>query len=185
MGSYRLTMITQFIKIFLSYSGYRNFGIIPYAYCPEYLNVPVTTLRNKNTSHLLNNVAVNATIPGLVEIVRQIRSQMYTRALRYVHSGHVAHQVAVLFVDPSVTVITRKLIEEASRLKEEGVKLYVINVGQNVWSHHHYLHSISSQPYVDYIYSYPTYEQLLYHARYDPLHFKAMCSQYSPNIHLA
>ncbi|CAE1302796.1 unnamed protein product [Acanthosepion pharaonis] len=146
MGSLRVRMISQFINLLLPYTVYEYFSVISYAYCPEYVNIPVISLKNKTFNELQNSVTVNANIPGLAEVVRQMRSEMYRRTLQYVQSGHVLNRVAVLFVDPSVTVITKELIEETGRLKQQGVKLFIINVGQAVWPHPQYLHFISSQP---------------------------------------
>lgn len=184
MGSFRMRMISQFINLLLPYTVYEYFSVISYAYCPEYVNIPVISLKNKTFNELQNSVTVHASIPGLVEVVRQMRSEMYRRAFRYVQSGHVVNRVAVLFVDPSVNVITQELIEETGRLKQQGVKLFIINVGQVVWPHPQYLHFISSQPHVNFIYNYPTYEQLLYTARYNPLQFRKMCNPYKPNINI-
>lgn len=184
MGSLRVRMISQFINLLLPYTVYEYFSVISYAYCPEYVNIPVISLKNKTFNELQNSVTVNANIPGLAEVVRQMRSEMYRRTLQYVQSGHVLNRVAVLFVDPSVTVITKELIEETGRLKQQGVKLFIINVGQAVWPHPQYLHFISSQPHVNFIYSYPTYKQLLYTARYHPVQFRAMCNPYKPNINI-
>lgn len=184
MGSFRVRMISQFINLLLPYTVYEYFSVISYAYCPEYVNIPVISLKNKTFNELQNSVTVNANIPDLAEVVRQMRSEMYRLTFRYVQSGHVLNRVAVLFVDPSVTVITKELIEETGRLKQQGVKLFIINVGQAVWPHPQYLHFISSQPHVNFIYSYPTYDQLLYTARYNRAQFRAMCNPYKPNINI-
>ena len=180
MGAYRAHMILQFINSLLPYTGYGHFGVVSYAYCPENFNVPVTSLMDKKPSDIAHSVTSDNKIPTLVDIVRQMRKGLNDRAVQNANKGQVGSQVAVLFVDPSVTVITPDLMKEIGQLKQDGSKLFIINVGQKVWHQPQYLYSMSSQPYNNYMFTYPTYDQLLYTVKHTPFQFRSMCNRYMP-----
>lgn len=181
MGAYRAHMIQQFINYLLPYTGYGHFGVVSYAYCPENFNVPVTSLMDKKPSDIGSNVpSGNNKLPTLVDVVREMRKELNQRTIQNANKGLVGNQIAVLFVDPSATVITNDLMKETELLKQDGSKLFLINVGQGAWYQPQSLYSMSSQPYTHYMYNYPTYDQLLYSARHTPFQFRSMCNRYVP-----
>lgn len=178
MGHYRSPIIYQFIDTFLPLSGYGRYSISSLAYCPDTFNIPVTSLMNKDPFDIQHSFQIGKRLPGLVDIVQQIQSDMAANIVRNAITGRVGNQVAVLFIDPTVTVITPELLSATNALKRQGVKLFLINIGQNTWSQPRNLNSMSSQPYRSYVFNYPTYDQLLYSVKRTPFRFRAMCNQY-------
>ena len=175
MGAYRSGMIHQFINTLLPYTGYGHFGIVSYGYCPSSFNVPITSLMDKDHSIIKDSIVADGKLPDLIDVVRKMRKVLSS------NSGNIENQVAVLFVDPSVTTITPELTKEIEMLKKKGVKVYLINVGPCPWPQLDQLHSMSSQPYNRYIFSSPSYHQLLLQAQHNPLHFRPIYNQYVPN----
>ncbi|CAI9721495.1 Hypothetical predicted protein [Octopus vulgaris] len=172
MGAYRANMITQFINTMLPYTGYGNFRVVSFAHCPVNFNVPTTSLTGKSYSETRNSV--NIAVPGLANVIREMRKGNETKDSTTTWKKNTA----VLFVDPSVTAITQEVLEESEKLKNEGSKVFLVNVGRNIWPQPQLLHSISSQPYNRYIYNFPTYNQLLYTAHNTPFKLRAMCKGY-------
>ncbi|XP_029635149.1 collagen alpha-1(XII) chain-like isoform X1 [Octopus sinensis] len=172
MGSYRANMITQFINAMLPYTGYGNFRVVSFAHCPVTFNVPVTSLIGK--SYLETRNSVNIEVPGLANVIREMRKGKEVNDNPIISKKNTA----VLFVDPSVTAITQEVLEESEKLKNEGSKVFLVNVGGNIWPQPQLLHSLSSQPYNNYIYNAPSYNQLLYKAHNTPFKFRAMCKGY-------
>lgn len=183
-GSFPVHLITKFINSFLKHSGYGYFRVITNAYCPKPFQVPIPSLIHKAPLPLQNLVPVNVVIPSLVDIVREMNAEFYTRAIRYARAGRTTNQVAILFIDPLLTVITPELIVETQKLKENGVRLFVINVGQPNLPQAQPLQLISSRPFVEYIYNFPMYDQPVYNVRRAPFVFKDMCHVFAPNIRL-
>ena len=173
-------MIQEFINNLLPYTDYGHFGVVSYAYCPENFNVPVTSLMDKKPSDAAHSVTSDNKLPSLADVVRQMRNDFGSRAVKNTDKGHVGSQVAVLFVDPSVTVITPDLLKETNKLKQEGSKVFLISVGENVWNQPKYLQSLSSQPSKNYIFNYPTYDQLLSGIKSNPFQFRTMCNKSVP-----
>lgn len=183
MGAYRAHMIQQFINGLLPYTSYGNFGIVSYAYCPQSFNVPITSLKDKNYKKPTSDVHTmtkHEKIPSLTDVVRQMRRDLNERGAHNAKHGRVGSKAAVLFVDPFVTDLTPELMAETEMLKQSGSKLFLVNVGQGGWHQSQYLYSMSSQPYINYIYTYPTYDQLLYSVRNTPSMFRSMFNRYIP-----
>lgn len=172
MGAYRSGMIHQFINTILPYIGYGQYGVVSYGYCPSHLNVPITSLMNKDQFVINNGVVPDGKLPDLVDVVRKMRNVLYTRSKQNANSGHVENQVAVLFVDSSVMTITPELTKEIEMLKKNGVKLFLINVGPCQWPSMESLYSLSSAPHLKHMFSSPSYHQLVLQAQHNPFHFK-------------
>lgn len=172
MGAYRSGMIHQFINTILPYIGYEQYGVVSYGYCPSHLNVPITSLMNKDQFVINNGVVPDGKLPDLVDVVRKMRNVLYTRSKQNANSGHVENQVAVLFVDSSVMTITPELTKEIEMLKKNGVKLFLINVGPCQWPSMESLYSLSSAPHLKHMFSSPSYHQLVLQAQHNPFHFK-------------
>lgn len=181
MGAYRSGMIHQFINTLLPHTGYGHFGIVSYGYCPSSFNVPITSLMNKDPSIIKESVVNDGKLPDMVDVVRKMRHVLSTRTGHNIISGHIENQVAVLFVDPSVTTITPELTKEIEMLKKNGVKLYLVNVGPCAWPQPDQLHSMSSQPYHKYMFNSPSYHQLLLQAQHNPFHFRPIYNKFIPN----
>ncbi|CAE1302778.1 unnamed protein product [Acanthosepion pharaonis] len=180
MGAYRAHIIQQFINYLLPYTGYGHFGVVSYAYCPENFNVPVTSLMDKEPSDIGSNVTIDIKLPTLADVVSEMRKELNERAVENTKKGLVGNQIAVLFVDPSVTAITSDLMREAGKLKQDGSKLYLISVGESASHQSQYLHSLSSQPFKKYILSYPTYDQLLTSVKDNPSQFSTIATKSLP-----
>lgn len=174
MGAYRSGMIHQFINTLLPYTGYGHFGIVSYGYCPSSFNVPITSLMDKDPSIIKDSVVTDGKLPDLVDVVRKMRHVLSTRSAQNAISDHTENQVAVLFVDPSVTTITPELTKEIKMLKKNGVQLYLVNVGRCAWPQPDQLYSMSSQPYHKYMFNSPSYHQLLLQAQRSPFHFRSI-----------
>ena len=183
MGAYRAHMISQFINSLLPYTGYGQFGVVSYSFCPDSLNVPITSLMNTTAQESNHSVPTNNRIPDLSDVVYRMRKDLHSSARRNLHNGLKSRQTAVLFVDPSVTVITPRLIRETSRLKKQGSRLFLINVGQMPWSQPHHLITMPSQPYYNYMLTFPTYTHLLHRVRHTPFQFRALCNGYLPSYY--
>lgn len=148
------------------YGRYRTFSFVD---CPQSYNQPFTTLINKTNAEVSN--IINPTYPGLAGIVRHMGRGLNT------HPNLYNKQLAVLFLDPSLTIINSELISEIENLKQLGTKVFLINVGNTMWPNVQTLHSMSSQPYNNYIYNIPTYTQLLQTARHSPCSLRPLCNQ--------
>ena len=178
MGAYRAHMIAQFINTLLPYTGYKNFGVVSYPYCPEKYNIPVTSLVNRTASISNLRHVSPGRLPGVADVVRRMRRDLYGQSVYNYKHGLRGRRSAVLFVDPATTRITPEVIHEARRLKQQGSKLFLVNVGQKRWPHPRTLRSLSSQPYQNYIFSAPTYDNLLSRAKRTPFQFRSLCNKY-------
>lgn len=175
MGEYRASKISRFINSLLPYTGYGYYKVLSYAYCPENFNIPVTSLMNKNHFDVQRSITSNINVPGLAEVVRQIRSDLYARANQNKNAGFRGSEVAVIFIDPSVTVITPEVLRETEKLKQQGSKLFVVSVGQKECCLPNRFYSLAGRANT---FTYPTYKQLLYAVRHFPFRFRAMCHKY-------
>lgn len=178
MGAYRANMIAQFINALLPYTAYENFGLVSYAYCPEKYNIPVTSLTNRNNSITSLRQVTPGRLPGVADVIRRMRRDLYGQSYYNRQHGIRGRQSAVLFVDPSITRITPNVMHEARRLKQQGSKLFLVNVGQKRWPRPRTLRSLSSQPHQNYIFSSPTYENLLSRVKRTPFQFRSLCNKY-------
>ncbi|CAE1302799.1 unnamed protein product [Acanthosepion pharaonis] len=171
MGEYRASKISRFINSLLPYTGYGYYKVLSYAYCPENFNIPVTSLMNKNHFDVQRSITSNINVPGLAEVVRQIRSDLYARANQNKNAGFRGSEVAVIFIDPSVTVITPEVLRETEKLKQQGSKLFVVSVGQKECCLPNRFYSLAGRANT---FTYPTYKQLLY--AIPPLKFRGLPS---------
>lgn len=178
LGTYRAHLIHQFINTLLPYTIYGHYGVVSYAFCPTGLNQPITSITNETDENNVYNVTQQS-IPGLVDVVRQMRNNLNDQRLHNAQNGRRGSQVGVLFLEPSLTTVAPELEAEIAKMKEDGTKLFLVTVGRNSWSHPETLYSMSSQPYINHMYNARTYEQLLYRARHSPYQFMAMCNPYT------
>ncbi|CAI9721491.1 Hypothetical predicted protein [Octopus vulgaris] len=169
LGIYRTDIITQFIQTMLPYTPYGRYRTFSFVDCPQSYNQPFTTLINKTNAEL--GKLIKPTYPGLTGIVRHMGKGLN------MHPNLYTKQLAVLFLDPSLTVLTAELMSEIENLKQLGTKVFLINVGNTIWPNVQTLHSMSSQPYTHYIYNIPSYNQLLYTAHHSPCSFRPLCNQ--------
>lgn len=179
LGAYRAQKIHQFISTLLPYTIYGHYGVVSYAFCPTSLNQPITSVMNETEDYIAYN-GTEQGLPNLVDVLRQMRNNLNAQSLHNAQNGRTGSQVGVLFLDPSLTAITTDLKEEAEKLKQDGAKLFLVTIGRNSWSYPDRLYSLSSQPYMNYMYRAMTYDQLLYRARYSPYQFRTMCNPYIP-----
>ena len=176
MGEYRARKISQFINTLLPYTGYGYYKVISHARCPENFNIPVTSLMGKNRFDIQRSVALNVNLPSLADVVRQMKNDLHARANRNINGGLQGNQVAILFIEPSVTGITSELIKETESLRRQGSKLFVVSVGQKHCCQPKQLRSLAGGPNT---FTYPTYKQLLYSIKHTPFRFRAMCNRYT------
>ncbi|XP_029635146.1 uncharacterized protein LOC115210637 isoform X1 [Octopus sinensis] len=167
MGAYRANMITQFINAVIAYIGYDNFAVLSFTHCPESFNVPATPVKSSQGSAFNQNVKVN--VPNLSDLIRQIREKYH-----HEQPNKVGPQTAVLFLDPSVTVLTPDVVDETQKLKDVGFTVYIVTVGWREWPIPEVIYMMSSKPYKAHLFKAPTYSRLLYKARYMPFQFKKL-----------
>ncbi|XP_052823190.1 collagen alpha-1(XII) chain [Octopus bimaculoides] len=167
MGAYRANMITQFINAVIAYTGYDNFAVLSFTHCPESFNVPATAVKSSQGSAFNQNVKV--TVPNLSDLIREIREKY-----QHEQSNKVGPQTAVLFLDPSVTVLTPDVVDETQKLKDVGFTVYIVTVGWKEWPIPEVIYMMSSKPYKAHLFKAPTYSRLLYKARYMPFQFKKL-----------
>lgn len=181
MGAYRARMISEFINSLLPYTGYGNYGVVSYSYCPEIYNVPVTSLMNSTAEESIRRLPTSNRIPDLSDVVSRMGQDLHSNAVRNFPNGIAGRQAGVIFLDPAVTAITPRLIRETNRLKNQGFKLFLINVGRVPWPQPRYLYTMSSQPYRNYMFRFPSYTNLLHRVRHAPFQFRALCNGYVPS----
>ncbi|GAB1606667.1 uncharacterized protein LOC115210474 [Argonauta hians] len=175
LGMYRADLIRRFIATMLPhtiYGSYRTFSVVDCA--SQTFSYPFTSLINKTKDELKD--LIKPVKPGLVNIVKHMKSGLKS-------SGELSHpnslykkQLAVLFIDPLLTVLSPELISEIENLKEMGTKVLLINIGDALWRNGGQLHSLSSQPYNYYINTIPSYDQLLQTAYHSPCTFRPICN---------
>ena len=190
MGAYRTNMIYKFIDHLLPFSGYGRFGIISHAYCPEDLNIPISRVPQDlrgGSKNGLSGTAPSVSIglgrrsaPDLVDVVRKMRHDLQETAHRDAVSGYRSRRVGVIFLDPDVTAVTGELLAEVERMIQQGNELFVINVGQDVWTHPEFLSVMSSDSIGSNIITVPTYEDLVFRVQHSPFQFRALCDGYMP-----
>lgn len=171
--------IFQFISSILPLNYYGHFSIISKYDCTgtgnnlKSLNIPLMPVTNKTL--LAAGNSIKWYLPGLESIVHQLASNLYKRNLRNAQKGVMGHEVTVLFVDSSKTILTSKLKKEIESLKRMGSKVFVIDVGQSNWAEPKLLEGLSSQPSEHYNFKVTTYKDLLDKKRLPPHKFQANC----------
>ncbi|CAI9721492.1 Hypothetical predicted protein [Octopus vulgaris] len=171
--------IFQFISSILPLNYYGHFSIISEYDCKgtennlKSLNIPLMPVTNKTLLAAGNSIKWH--LPGLESIVLQLASNLYKRNLQNAYKGVRGHEVTVLFVDSSKTILTPKLKKNVESLKRMGSKVFVIDVGQSNWAEPKLVEDMSSQPSKHYNIKVPTYKDLL-NKKHLPSHkFQADC----------
>lgn len=192
MGAYRTNMIYKFIDYLLPFSGYGRFGVISHAYCPEDLNIPISRVpqdlrggKRADLSGTAPSVSLGIgrrSAPDLVDVVQRMRHDLQATAHRDAMSGYRARRVAVIFLDPEVTAVTGEFMAEVERMVQQGNELFVINIGQNVWTHPEFLSVMSSDSIGSNIITVPSYKDLVFRVQHSPFQFRALCDGYMSNL---
>ncbi|CAI9721419.1 Hypothetical predicted protein [Octopus vulgaris] len=178
LGQYKSQMIYDFIANFLPISGYNQFSIVSQAYCPQNLNVPLSSMPKDLSGGPRNFRKTKLTFPSLEDTVRRIRYDMFRLALHSRFFGQMPKQVVTLFLEPSVTSVSETLIEEIEKLKMQGTELFFISIDSDNGPYTNFLNTLASDPTGHHVFEIPNYEELVSKIQHSPFHFRSLCNGY-------
>lgn len=170
MGPSRAKIIIQFISHLLPHIGYDKFALVSNALCTPNFNIPLQPAINEDLSKLLPRLNEEKR-HVLVDIIRQMNKELFKEA-NFKNDKNPKRQIGVLFVDPSVSTITSEVLLEAGEMKKKGFELFVIAIGNAIWTDPEMFAELSSQPHHEFIISVPTYNNLLPMVKHLPLHIR-------------